>query len=57
MNDKVKEALETLANLIFSTGAYDYVDESVEVRLYGKEAEYLSALLAEKTRTAVRKLG
>ncbi len=43
-----KKMLDTLADLVFPTGAYDYVDGTIEVRLYDEHKEYLSSIFERK---------
>jgi|HubBroStandDraft_4_1064222.scaffolds.fasta_scaffold24178_3 hypothetical protein len=45
LTDEQKRALAVVARMVSKTGAYDYVDQSIEIRLYDEARECFSAAL------------
>jgi hypothetical protein len=48
MTEEQKKALEVVADMVFDGHGYDYVDDTIEVRLYGEVQEFFSAILERK---------
>jgi hypothetical protein len=46
LTQQEREAIAVIAHLVDRTGAYDYVDDTIEIRLYGAARDCFSTALS-----------